>query len=99
ENLALSQVFPSGWEISNLRLEDAGQFLTSDPYTYQDIRDDRVYTHFDLTKGATKTFRVMLTATYAGEFYLPAVTCEAMYDHSRYARKKGTVVNVVQSGQ
>lgn len=99
ENLALSQVFPSGWEISNLRLEDSGQFLASDPYTYQDIRDDRVYTYFDLGKGASKTFRVMLTATYAGEFYLPGITCEAMYDHSRYARKKGTVVNVLQSQQ
>lgn len=98
ENLALSQVFPPGWEISNLRLEDAGQFLASDPYTYQDIRDDRVYTYFDLGKGASKTFRVMLTATYAGEFYLPAVTCEAMYDHSQYARKKGNVV-IVQSAR
>lgn len=96
ENLALTQVFPSGWEISNLRLEGASQFLSSDPYTYQDIRDDRVHTFFDLEKGASKTFRLMLTAAYAGEFYLPAVTCEAMYDNSRYARKKGAVVEVVK---
>ena len=34
--------------------------------TYQDIRDDRVYTYFDLAAGQTKSFRVMLTATYAG---------------------------------
>jgi alpha-2-macroglobulin len=96
ENLALSQVFPSGWEINNLRItDDEGQVANSD-FQYQDIRDDRVYTYFDLYSGQHKTFRVMLTASYAGSFYLPAVSCEAMYDKSIYARKKGQVVEVVK---
>lgn len=97
ENLALSQVFPSGWEINNLRLTDDAQTLSSAAHNYQDIRDDRVYTYFDLHANEQKIFRVMLTAGYAGTYYLPAVSCEAMYDRSIYARKKGQVVDVVKA--
>lgn len=97
ENLALSQVFPSGWEINNLRLQEAEQAVKSSAFTYQDIRDDRVYTYFDLRRNERKTFRVLLTASYAGTFYLPAVSCEAMYDKSVYARKKGIEVQVVKA--
>lgn len=96
ENLALSQVFPSGWEINNLRLTGDDEFMKSSYFAYQDIRDDRVYTYFNLYGNETKTFRLMLTASYAGTYYLPAVSCEAMYDRSIYARKKGQVVNVVK---
>jgi len=96
KNLALKQIFPSGWEINNLRLEGTEEKLNSDKPTYQDIRDDRVYTHFDLEANQRKTFKVLLTASYAGSFYLPAVSCEAMYDHSIYALEKGQVVTVVK---
>jgi alpha-2-macroglobulin len=96
KNLALNQIFPSGWEINNLRLDQAEARLNGDKPTYQDIRDDRVYTYFDLAAGQRKTFKVLLTASYAGTFYLPAVSCEAMYDGSVYARKKGFVVEVVK---
>jgi hypothetical protein len=96
ENLALAQVFPSGWEINNLRLQGDEQFVSSSPYNYQDIRDDRVYTYFSLYANESRTFRVMLTASYAGTYYLPAVSCEAMYDRSIYARKKGQVVEVAK---
>ena len=96
KNLALNQIFPSGWEISNLRLDEAEDRLKSDPATYLDIRDDRVYTYFDLGANQRKTFKVMLTASYAGNYYLPATVCEAMYDRSIYARTKGQVVEVVK---
>jgi uncharacterized protein YfaS (alpha-2-macroglobulin family) len=96
-NMALSQVFPSGWEINNARITDDQSEATSSNFTYQDIRDDRVYTFFTLWTGKTKVFRVSLTATYAGKYYLPATNCEAMYDKSIYARKKGKVVEVVKA--
>lgn len=96
KNLALNQTFPSGWEINNLRLEEAEDRLSGDKPTYQDIRDDRVYTYFDLGANQRKIFRVLLTASYAGSFYLPSVTAEAMYDHAVFARKKGQVVAVVK---
>jgi alpha-2-macroglobulin len=96
KNMALNQIFPSGWEITNLRLGGDEATMSGDKPTYQDIRDDRVYTYFDLNVGQKKTFKVMLTASFAGTYYLPAVSCEVMYDHGIYARKKGMVVNVVK---
>jgi uncharacterized protein YfaS (alpha-2-macroglobulin family) len=94
ENLALAQIFPSGWEINNLRLTDDESTVKNDLGDYQDIRDDRVYTYFGLGAGSERTFKTILTAGYAGTYYLPAVSCEAMYDHSVYARTKGQVVEV-----
>ncbi|MEZ4945007.1 MAG: MG2 domain-containing protein [Cyclobacteriaceae bacterium] len=97
KNLALNQIFPSGWEINNLRLEEVEDRLSGDIPTYQDIRDDRVYTYFDLGPNQRKTFKVLLTASYAGSYYLPAVSCEAMYDRAVYTRKKGKVVEVLKA--
>ena len=94
-NLALTTIFPSGWEILHGRVFDlpAG---TSPGYDYQDVRDDRVYTYFSLRTGESKTFRFSLNAAYEGRFYLPALLCEAMYDHSVYARQPGGWVSVVR---
>jgi uncharacterized protein YfaS (alpha-2-macroglobulin family) len=96
DNLALTQIFPSGWEINNLRLTDDENTMKTDRGDYQDIRDDRVYTYFSLGPGGIRTFSVSLTAGYAGKYYLPTVSCEAMYDHSIYARTKGQQVEVVK---
>ncbi len=94
QELALTRVFPSGWEISNARMDAAAAALQQDTPTYEDVRDDRVLTYFDLRAGETKTFKVLITATYQGRFYLPAFNIEAMYDASVYARNKGMWVEV-----
>ncbi len=93
--MALTQVFPSGWEIINTRLFDGiyGQGQTSTP-EYLDIRDDRVYTYFNLGKGTKKVFRVLLNASYAGRFWMPPVHCSAMYDNAIYSTQGGTFVTV-----
>ena len=93
--LALTQIFPSGWEIHNSRLlsTDAQKYDTPD---YSDIRDDRVYTYFSLPAKQSKIFRVMLNASYRGKFYMPAVHVEAMYDATISAQKKGKWVNVLK---
>ncbi len=77
-NLALTGMIPSGWEIVNDRL--SGGEASTAAYSYRDIRDDRVSWFFDLPKGSSKTFRIKLHASYQGEFILPAIKCEAMYD-------------------
>ena len=96
-NLALTHIIPSGWEVYNERMtvpEAEPQETTdssgnvSGQYTYQDIRDDRVLTYFNLRRGETKIFTIKLQATYAGNFILPAVQCEAMYDVNVQARSK-----------
>ncbi len=98
QQLALTQIFPGGWEIINARNSDlAMSNTTASAFTYQDVRDDRVNTFFDLNQSQTKTFRVMIMAAYQGRFYLPAVSCEAMYDNSISARVPGRWVEVVTS--
>ena len=86
-NLALTHILPSGWEIYNDRLMTPEATPTRE-YTYQDIRDDRVLTYFDLRRSELKKFTIRLQATYAGNFILPAIQCEAMYDGSAQARTK-----------
>ena len=94
KELALTQMFPSGWEIRNLRLDNVESSRMKSQPDYQDIRDDRVYSYFGLDKGETKTFVVMLNAAYLGEFFLPAVYCEAMYDNGIHATRAGKWVKV-----
>lgn len=94
-DMVLSQIFASGWEIFNNRLfnEDAN---TSQSYNYQDIRDDRVYTYFNIGSGYSMAFKVKLQAAYCGRFYLPAVTSEAMYNPDEQSRTTGQWVEVRQ---
>lgn len=92
--MALSQIFPSGWEILNTRMDGTAGADKSDVPRYQDIRDDRVYTFYDLRVGEVKTFRIYLNASYYGNYYLPSVYTEAMYDASINARLGGKWVNV-----
>ena len=94
-DIALTQIFPSGWEIYNERMATAG--TTDEPsalFTYQDIRDDCVLTYFDLPAGNAKEIKVRLQASYPGEFVFPAILCEAMYDTSVRARTTACRVKV-----
>ena len=95
KDMAITQLFPSGWEIRNMRLYDLQSSQEVNIPTYQDIRDDRVMTYFDLSRGQSKTFIVFLNATYLGRFYLPGVYCEAMYDNSINAVKEGKWIEVI----
>jgi uncharacterized protein YfaS (alpha-2-macroglobulin family) len=133
KNMALQQIFPSGWEIHNTRLDNAtvapaprstnneeeetegdggttvvvvdsptsnGLSRLTDRFdipTYQDIRDDRVNTFFDLPANSSKTFRIALNAAYLGKFYLPSLYSEAMYDGSINATIPGKWVEVVNA--
>jgi len=95
-DVALTQIFPSGWEIVNTRFTDFGDTTTSSA-RYTDIRDDRVNFYFDLpSKGkyGTKVFTVMLNASYLGTYYLPGTQVEAMYDNDFFVRNKGRWITV-----
>jgi len=95
KNMALTQIFPSGWEITNPRMDNISRW-SSDASTYQDVRDDRVMTYFDLKKYGHKTFRIMANASYLGTYYLPSVKCEAMYDNNIISVTNGRWVKVVK---
>uniref|UniRef100_UPI003217F6A5 alpha-2-macroglobulin family protein n=1 Tax=uncultured Draconibacterium sp. TaxID=1573823 RepID=UPI003217F6A5 len=92
EEMVLSTLVPSGWEILNKRIGDLPKDKNN--FEYQDIRDDRIYTYFDLEMNKRKTFVFYLNAAYKGSFYHPPVGCEAMYDNSVNAQVAGKMVEV-----
>ncbi|MBF4484697.1 MG2 domain-containing protein [Flavobacterium sp. CSZ] len=95
QNVALSQILPSGFEIVNTRFTDYGD-ATNNIADYIDIRDDRTNFYFGMKSRETKVFRILLNASYLGNYYLPGLQCEAMYDNTFLARTKGFWVEVVK---
>ncbi len=88
EELALTQILPSGWEVNNTRL--SGEVLPAwtekfdlGKEDYLDIRDDRVSWFFDLDRNLIEMeFLVKLSAVTPGEYILAPTLAEAMYDHA-----------------
>ncbi len=96
-NMVLKQVVASGWEIGNDRMDkEEISSASAKEFTYQDIRDDRVLTFFNLMNNESKTFRIRLTAAYAGRYYLPGTLCEAMYEPGVNAFIPGKWVEVIK---
>ncbi|MFM2213346.1 MAG: hypothetical protein RL427_609 [Bacteroidota bacterium] len=95
ENIALTQILPSGFEIVNTRYTDFGD-STSNVADYIDIRDDRANYYFSLRGAEIRQFKILLNASYLGKYYLPGLQCEAMYDNDFLARTKGQWVEVVK---
>ena len=97
-DLALEYRAPSGWEIHNARM-DAGEGPVDDRIEYRDVRDDRVLTYFSLGDGEALELSMRFNAAYLGDYYLPTVSVEAMYDASVYGRIRGMAVRVVDEGE
>ncbi|MFK8054521.1 MAG: alpha-2-macroglobulin [Saprospiraceae bacterium] len=89
--MAYTQIFPSGWEIRNERLEGQGRPSGVD---YQDIRDDRVMSYFNLARHKSITLTTQLNAAYLGKYFLPDQYAQAMYDRDIRARVPGMWVEV-----
>lgn len=94
DQMALAYLFPSGWELTNPRMDQFRDRFNNSPMRYQDIRDDRVNTFFSMDRGVANYYFIM-TATYAGRYWLPDIMCEAMYSNQVRARLPGRWVEVV----
>ncbi|MGB1311327.1 MAG: alpha-2-macroglobulin family protein, partial [Leucothrix sp.] len=92
EYLALTIPVAAGWEILN----DLEQPKSSAIYDHKDQRDDRIHYYFDLKKGEEKAFEVIANASYLGQFYVPAIGVEGMYDGNLQARERGKWVHIVK---
>ncbi len=92
-DIALTHILPSGWEIQNDRLNDQESEGFS-PFDFQDIRDDRIYTYFYLGRNDKKTFKVSATAAYPGQYYMPGIQAEAMYNATISAKNAGRWIRV-----
>jgi len=99
ENLALTSLFPSGWEIINTRLTDADppvwiRNLNLGAGDYMDIRDDRVNWFFDLEPNRTIVLGTKINPSFRGLYTLPSVSVEAMYAPDYHARIQSGKVRV-----
>ena len=77
--LALSYYLPSGWELVNERVN--GEMTGNEGAKHIDLRDDRAYFYFDLMPRSKKTFTLKANATYEGNYMIPAIRCEDMYNN------------------
>lgn len=84
ENVVVEALLPSGLEIENPRLETTETLGSGigalDAARHADLRDDRVLLFVDLPASSWKTYGVVLRAVTPGQFRLPPLHAEAMYD-------------------
>lgn len=94
DQLALTVPLPSGWELRLSSIEGDDENSRSSSFYYQDQRDDRVLTYFRLDANQTKQFVFDVSASYAGTYVLPSVSCRALYDSEVSASSAGRTVTV-----
>ena len=87
-HIALSMLLPSGAEIGT---------TDNNGLSYQEVRDDRVLSYFDLTAGESKIIEIKLNAAFLGEFYFPPISSEAMYRPDIRARTAGMPVRIAKA--
>ncbi|MFW5733679.1 MAG: alpha-2-macroglobulin family protein [Oceanidesulfovibrio sp.] len=83
-NVAVVNMLPAGLEVENPRLTSTERlpWLDTQPDVaeHHDLRDDRVIFFLDLEDGTKRTMYALLRAVTAGDYKLPPVLAEAMYD-------------------
>lgn len=113
KHLALSALVPSGVEIgvANSELAEAAPKTegstelapaestssANNGLSYQDLRDDRVLSYFDLAAGASQNVKIRMNAAYLGKYYFPALSVEAMYQPATRARTAGLPISIVKA--
>ena len=112
KHLALSALVPSGVEIGTADSEAATEAKSEGEaevevapaqpvaatrgLSYQDVRDDRVLSYFDLAAGSSQVVKIRMNAAYLGKYYFPGLSAEAMYQPAIRARTAGLPVSIVK---
>ena len=103
ENVVVVDMLPTGFEIENPRLESrAGiPWLKAQDFKpdYIDIRDDRLIFFGTFPRQRERKFCYALRAVTQGDFTLPPITAEAMYDPTKSAVTGSMRIQVVQSDE
>ncbi len=99
DNVVVEDLLPAGFEVENPRLTtsekiDATSEEMIDPVNV-DIRDDRLVLFLN-TKSGTEHYRYIVRAVTKGDFVLPAVKAEAMYDPTVFSISGQGRVQVVE---
>lgn len=99
-NVALVDRLPAGFEIENANLGrdrvitvvDSSRLWEQD---HMNVRDDRVEVFGTLPRGKRVSFVYAARATSAGDFVVPPVEAEAMYDPRHWGRQVGDRVMIL----
>jgi hypothetical protein len=99
DNVALVDRVPAGWEIENPSIGGQGlpswlQLETTWRADHMNVRDDRVEIFGTVGAGQTVSFAYAVRAVTAGNFSVPPVEAEAMYDPRLWARELGGSVGI-----
>ncbi len=102
QNIALVDRLPAGFEIENPRLGrgvpvpwlEASETWTTDALN---VRDDRLEVFGALAPGEKRKVVYAVRAVTAGQFTIPPVEAEAMYDPNLWAREAGGTA-IIQGG-
>ena len=95
-NVAIVNLLPSGLEVENPRLQTTEQLPWVNDANlqaeYMDLRDDRILLFADLPPDSWQTFYTLVRAVAPGQFRLPPVQVEAMYNPAlRATGERGTM--------
>jgi uncharacterized repeat protein (TIGR01451 family) len=99
ENIALVDRLPAGWEIENPRLGrgTTASFIDGNEIwaaQYMNIRDDRLEVFGPLKANETRSIFYAARAVVSGNFTIPPLEAEAMYDPRIWARQPGGKTNI-----
>jgi uncharacterized protein YfaS (alpha-2-macroglobulin family) len=99
ENVVVVDMLPTGFEIENPRLEsrEGIPWLKAQDFKpdYLDIRDDRLIFFGTFPRQRERKFYYALRAVTQGEFTLPPIAAEAMYDVTKSTVTGSTRIEVV----
>ncbi|HGJ66942.1 TPA: hypothetical protein ENS27_16405, partial [bacterium] len=100
DNVVIVDLLPAGFEIENPRLGSrAGISWIKDTGiypSYMDIRDDRMILFVNLPKMQEVKFYYALRVVSVGDFVLPSISAEAMYDPAKASVSSGGRIRVAQ---
>ena len=97
--LALVDRIPAGWEINNPNLgrsSDLSQYYTATGWNseYVSMRDKQLEIFGDLKAKEKVQFVYTARATTAGQFFIPPVSLESMYNDHIWSRKAGQLLYI-----
>ncbi len=98
DNVVLTDMIPSGFEIENPRITDEREMLwIKDKYepTYFDIRDDRINLYVSAWK-SVKSFYYTVRAVNTGNFVMGPVSADAMYNGEYHSYNGSGWVKIVK---
>ncbi len=81
DNLVITDMIPSAFEIENPRLAKENRSNKSSLYVeHEDIRDDRLILFTSMSNKTEKEYEYLVRVVNSGSFVLPAISVESMYN-------------------